>query len=115
MMLKVKLTSLIALADIANMCLQTDIKDAYYSILISPEHQKYLSLFTRENYQFTCFSSGLCSGRRRVTYILKASLATLKKCRDFVITLARSLVLHSIKIYECVALLDSLGYYNTMH
>ena len=49
-MLKVKLTSLIALADSANMCLQTDIKDVYYSIVISPEHQKYLSLFTRENF-----------------------------------------------------------------
>ena len=57
-----------------------DIKDAYYSIPILEEHQKYLkSLFGGKLYQFTCLPNGLCSGPRKLTKLLKAALAYLHK------------------------------------
>ena len=34
---------------------KVDVKDAYYSVLILPEHQKYLKFYFRGKlYQFTC-------------------------------------------------------------
>ena len=57
-----------------------DIKDAYYSILILEEHQKYLKfLFGGKLYEFTCLPNGLCSGPRKFTKLLKAPLAYLHK------------------------------------
>ena len=57
-----------------------DVKDAYYSIPILEEHQKYLKfLFGQKLYQFTCLPKSLCSGPRKFTKLLKAPLAYLHK------------------------------------
>ena len=49
-----------------------DIKDAYYSIPILPEHQKFLKFSLHGKlYKFTCLPNGLCSGLRRFTKLLK--------------------------------------------
>ena len=56
------------------------IKDAYYSIPILEEHQKYLKfLFGRKLSQFTCLPNDLCFGPRRFTKFLKAPLAYFHK------------------------------------
>ena len=42
------------------------IKDAYYSVPIQPEHQRYLKFYFRGKlYQFTYLPNGLCSGPRK--------------------------------------------------
>ena len=42
-----------------------DLKDAYYSVPIAPEHQKYLKFMWRDQlYAFTCLPMGLTSGPR---------------------------------------------------
>ena len=53
--------------------------DAYYSILILPEHQKFLKFSLQGRlYKFTCLPNGLCSGPRKFTKLLKPPLAALK-------------------------------------
>ena len=55
------------------------IKDAYYSIPILPEHQKFLKFSLQEKlYKFSCLPNGLCSGPRKFTKLLKPPLAELK-------------------------------------
>ena len=57
-----------------------DIKDAYYSISILEEHQKYLKfLFGGKPYQFTCLPNGLCSGPKKIVKLMKAPLTYLHK------------------------------------
>ena len=57
-----------------------DIKDAYYSIPILEEHQKYLNfLFEGNLYQFTFSPNELCSGPRKFTKLLKVLLPSLRK------------------------------------
>ena len=56
-----------------------DIKDAYYSISILPEHQKFLKFSLQGKlYKFTCLPNGLCSGPGKFTKLLKPSLAELR-------------------------------------
>ncbi len=62
-------------------CLMTsiDLKDAYYSVPIAPEHQKYLKFMWRDQlYAFTCLPMGLTSSPRIFTKILKPVFATLR-------------------------------------
>ena len=59
---------------------KVDIKDAYYSVPIMEEHQKYLKFwFKGELYQFTCLPNGLCSGPRKFTKLLKPPPADMRK------------------------------------
>ena len=77
---------------------KVDIKDAYYSVPILPEHQKYLKFYFRGKlYQFTCLPNGLCSGPRKFTKLLKPLLSYLRLQQvtvagfiDDLITLGRS-------------------------
>ena len=56
-----------------------DIMDAYYSVPILQEHQKYLKLYFRGNlYQFACLPNGLCSGPLKFTKLLKPPLSHLR-------------------------------------
>jgi hypothetical protein len=56
-----------------------DLKDAYYSVPIAPEHQKYLKFMWRDQlYAFTCLPMGLTSSPRIFTKILKPVFATLR-------------------------------------
>ena len=59
-----------------------DIKDAYYSVPILEEHQKFLKfMFKGKSYQFTCLPNGLSSGPHKFTKLLKEPLATLRKSK----------------------------------
>ena len=57
-----------------------DIKDAYYSVPIAAEDQKFLKfMFEGQLYQFTCLPNGLFPGPRKFTKLLKPPLATLRE------------------------------------
>ena len=63
---------------------KVDIKDAYYSVPILPEHQKYLKFyFTGNPYQFTCLPNGLCSDPRKFTKLLKPPLRLSKVTESY--------------------------------
>jgi hypothetical protein len=56
-----------------------DLRDAYYSVPITPEHRKYLKFMWRGVlYQFTSLPMGLTSSPRLFTKILKPVFATLR-------------------------------------
>ena len=75
-----------------------DVKCAYYSIPISPKHQKYFLYF------LVYFQ-----GKNLPIYML-SQCSLFMTTESFVIILARSLMLCVIKIYEFVALMGSLGF-----
>lgn len=56
-----------------------DLKDAYYSIPITVEHQKYLKFYWRNVlYTFTCLPMGLSSSPRIFTKVMKPIFSTLR-------------------------------------
>ena len=57
-----------------------DIKDAYYTVSIAAEHQKYLKFRWRDKlYQYTCLPNGLASASRIFTKLLKPVLSILRQ------------------------------------
>ena len=97
---------------------KVDLKGAYYSVPILPEHQKYLkSYFRRKIYLFTCLPNGLCSGLRKFTKLQKPPLFYLRLQQvpvagfiDDLIKLGRSFVKFERNIKLIVTLLHSLGF-----
>jgi hypothetical protein len=56
-----------------------DLRDAYYSVPVCKDHQKYLKLSWRNVlYRFTCLPNGLASAPRIFTKLLKLVYATLR-------------------------------------
>ena len=56
-----------------------DLKDAYYTIPVSPSHQKYLKFANNQDlHKFTCPPNGYCHGLRKFTKVLKPPLSTLR-------------------------------------
>ena len=95
-----------------------DLKDAYYSVSISPSYRKYLCFRWRDNlYRFTCLPNGLSSCPRVFTKLLKPVLATLHKAGHIVASYIDDLFIQG-KTYEgCVynvidtfILFDKLGF-----
>ena len=57
-----------------------DLKDAYYSVRICSEHQKYLKFsWNGTLYKFTCFPNGLALAPRKFTKLLKPVYSSLRK------------------------------------
>jgi len=57
-----------------------DLKDAYYSVPIHPNHQKKLKFIWNDKlYQFTCLPNGLACAPRMFTKLLKPVFANLRK------------------------------------
>ena len=55
-----------------------DLKDADYTIPVSPSHQKYLKFTNNQDlYKFTCLPNGYCHEPRKFTKVLKPPLSTL--------------------------------------
>ena len=55
-----------------------DLKDAYYTIPVSPIHQKYAKFANNQDlYKFTCLPNGYCHEPRKFTKVLKPPLSTL--------------------------------------
>ena len=56
-----------------------DLKNAYYTIPVSSNYQKYLKFANNQDlYKFTCLPNGYCHGSRKFTKVLKPPLSTLK-------------------------------------
>jgi hypothetical protein len=56
-----------------------DLKDAYYSVPIHKDHQKYLKFQWRGKlYQYTCFPNGLAICPRKFTKLLKPVFSNLR-------------------------------------
>ena len=56
-----------------------DLKDAYYTVAVHFDHQKYLKfIFEGTLYQYTCLPNGLSSAPRLFTKLLKPVYATLR-------------------------------------
>jgi len=95
-----------------------DIKDAYYSVKIHSDYQKYLKfIIDGKLLQFTCLPNGLSSGPRKFTKLLKPALSTLRLQHiiassyfDDLITLASSFNKCFGNVKKTVELLDSLGF-----
>ena len=95
-----------------------DIKDAYYSVPIAAEDQKYLKImFEGQLYQFTCLPNGLSSGQRKFTKLLKLPLATLREAGhilrayiDDIFNMGLTFKEFLDNVIETVSLLESLGF-----
>ena len=69
----------------ASCCMASiDLKEAYYSVPIAKEHQKYLKFkWGHTLFQFTCFSKGLSVSPRKFTKLLKPVYSVLHKQGHF--------------------------------
>ncbi len=57
-----------------------DLKDAYYSVRVSPKHQKYLKfLWNGMMYKFTCLPNGLACCPRKFTKLMKPVFSALRQ------------------------------------
>ena len=111
----------IAIRFITPGCFMTsmDLKDAYYSVPMVLEHQKYLKFVWRNRlYAFTCLPMGLITSSPRIfTKILKPVFATLRAkfghsclgCIDDSLNLADSYAETERATLHAVELLISLG------
>ena len=98
-----------------------DLKDAYYSIPVHPEHRKYLMFkWEGQYYQFTCLPNGLSSAPRVFTKILKPVYSHLRSIGHMCMghiddsrLVAYSLGSCRKNIYDTVNLFTLLGF--TIH
>ena len=96
-----------------------DLKDAYYSILIAPEHRKYLKfIWNDELYAFNSFPMGLSSSPRIFTKLLKPFFSALRSqfghtCLGYIddsLYLGESYLECEEATFRTVQLLISLGF-----
>ena len=95
-----------------------DIKDAYYSVPIEQECQKYLKFqFLNKLYSYTCLPNGLCTGPRKFTKLLKVPLSCLRQKGHIVCAYIDDICNIRYTYKECqqnvadtISLLDSLGF-----
>ena len=56
-----------------------DLKDAYYSVPVHPDHTKFLkSIWKNQLHKTLVFPNGLCCGQRKFTKVVKPPIATLR-------------------------------------
>ena len=62
-----------------------DTRDAYYTVPVALEHQKYLKFTWRDKlYQYTCLTNGSASAPRIFTKLLKTVFKVLRQKRPFI-------------------------------
>ena len=96
-----------------------DIKDAYYSVPIRKEDQKFFRFsFGSKLYQYTALPNGFAPGPRKFTKLLKPPLAKLRKLLVLVAAYIDDLITADLSLPQCidnviklVALLRKLGFY----
>lgn len=80
-----------------------DLRDAYYTVPVHPEHRKYLKfLFNGTLYQYTCLPNGLSSAPRIFTKLLKQFLP---HCMNKATLIQVTLMIH---IYRVILPLSAL-------
>ena len=95
-----------------------DIKDAYYSVPIAPEHRKYLRFkWKGKLLQYTCFPNGLACCPRLFTKLLKPVYASLRQTGDEIVPYIDDSYLQGDTEQECwqsvkktALLLQDLGF-----
>ena len=95
-----------------------DLKDAYYSVSIHSDFQKYLKFSWRgQLYEFVCFSNGLAPCPRQFTKLLKPVFSSLRKLGHISVVYIDDTWLTSEDYNSCVnniaetiTLLDRLGF-----
>ena len=110
--------SILILVTLNYYMVKVDIKDAYSSVPILPEHQKYLKFYFRGKlYRFRSLPNGVFSGSRHLAKLLKLPLSYLRLQQitvagsiDDITTMDRSFVEFETKIKLILTLLDSLGF-----
>ena len=98
-----------------------DLKDAYYSVPINPQHRKYLRFKFKDTlFEFTCLPNGLASAPRVFTKVIKPVIAILRSKGyllviyiDDILLLAATPLELSQAINDTISLLRSLGF--TIH
>ena len=98
-----------------------DLKDAYYSVPINPQHRKFLRFqFNGSLYEFTCLPNGLSSAPRVFTKLMKPVYTTLRSKGYLIVGYIDDILLlaktpHELAqvVAETIALLKSLGF--TIH
>ena len=96
-----------------------DLTDAYYSVPIHPEHQKYLKFtFDGMLYKFTAMPNGLVSAPRNFTLLLKPVLASLRQkghissaYLDDIFLVGDSLSQCNNNVKDTLLLLKKLGFF----
>lgn len=80
-----------------------DLKDAYYSVPIHPEHQKYLKfLWKGQLYKYVCFPNGLALCPRKFTKLLKPIFSLLRNKGHVSVGFIDDTWLSSDKYEKCV-------------
>ena len=80
-----------------------DLKDAYYSVKVHPDYQKYLKFqYCGQLFQYTTYANGLCSCPRRFTKLLKPSLSQLRVSKHIVAAYIDDLYLQSDSYEGCI-------------
>ena len=95
-----------------------DLKDAYYSVRIDQDHQKFLKFcYGNTLFKFTVFPNGLSTCPRKFTKLLKPPLAWLRIKGHIIIAYIDDLYLQGKSFAECkhtiaqaLKLLESLGF-----
>lgn len=98
-----------------------DLKDAYFSVRISPKSRKFLKFLWRHQlFQFTCLPQGISLAPRYFTKLMKPVLATLRgegliiaMYIDDALLIGDSAVDCAWNVHKTVTLLDKVGF--TVH
>ena len=77
----------VVLANVTEGCFMAslDLKQAYHSIRIHDDHQKYLKFQWNKLYQFTCYPNGLGPCPRKFTKLMKVPLSFLREIGHLII------------------------------
>ena len=94
-----------------------DLKDAYFTIPIHPDHQALLRFLWYDTYQFTAMPNGYADAMRVFTKILKPPFALLRKFGHLSVVYVDDTYLQGENFLECmhnledrVALLQAFGF-----
>ena len=80
-----------------------DLKDAYYSVPIHPDHTMFLTFIWKNKlYKFLVLSNGLCCGPRKFTKLMKLPLATLRLGGHIIAIYIDDLINIGLTFDECV-------------
>jgi len=95
-----------------------DLKDAYYTVPICKEHQKFLKFHWKGNlYQYVCFPNGLALCPRKFTKLLKPIFSILRQQGHISVAYiddswltAENFTLYVRNVIDTTTLLDKVGF-----
>ena len=93
-----------------------DLKDAYYSIPIAPQHRKFLRFeFNGQLLQYTCCANGLSSCPRLFTKVLKPALTMLHKQGHIATAYIDDIYVQGVDFDSCSkALIDAVAIFTKL-